>query len=50
MKLTDNEKIILKKLRAMKPHDRLIVEKKAEKEPTEFRVETQKAEYLKRGN
>ena len=48
MKLTENEKIILKKLRAMKPHDKLIVEKKGEKEPTEFRVEELKSEYLKR--
>lgn len=48
MKLTENEKIILKKIRAMKPHDRLIVEKKGEQEPTEFRVEAQSTEYLKR--
>ena len=48
MKLTENEKVILKKIRAMKPHDKLIVEKKGEKEPTEFRVETQTSEYLRR--
>ena len=48
MKLTENEKVILKKLRAMKAHDRLIVEKKDEKDPTEFRIETQIPEYLKR--
>lgn len=48
MKLTENEKIILKKLRAMKPHDKLIVEKKGDKEPTEFRVEMQSVGYLKR--
>ena len=41
MNLTENEEIILKKLREMKPHDKLIVEKKGEKEPTEFRVEVQ---------
>lgn len=48
MKLTENEKVILKKLRAMKPHDKLIVEKKGENDPTEFRIEEQKVEYLKR--
>jgi hypothetical protein len=48
MKLTENEKAILKKIRAMKPHDKLIVEKKGEKDPTEFRVEVQSVEYLKR--
>ena len=47
-KLTENEKIILKKLRAMKPHDRLIVEKKGENDPTEFSLEIQNKEYLKR--
>jgi hypothetical protein len=30
MKLTENEKVILAKLRKMKPHDKLIVEKKGE--------------------
>lgn len=48
MKLTENEKKLLKKIREMKPHDKLIVEKKGEKEPTEFRVETQNVDYLKR--
>jgi hypothetical protein len=48
MKLTENEKKILKKIREMKPHDKVIIEKKGEKEPTEFRVELQSPEYLKR--
>jgi len=48
MNLTENEKVILKKIRAMKPHDKLIVEKKGEKEPTEFRIELQQSEYLKK--
>lgn len=48
MNLTENEEIIVKKLRAMKPHDKLIVEKKGEKEPTEFRVEINATEFLKR--
>jgi hypothetical protein len=43
----ENEKIILKKLRAMKPHDKMIFEKKEEKNPTEFRIELQSSEYLK---
>lgn len=48
MNLTENEKRILEKLRAMKPHDKLIVEKKGENEPTEFRVETETTEFLRR--
>ena len=46
MKLTENEQITLKKLRKMKSHDKLIVEKKCEKDPTEFRVEVQSAEHF----
>lgn len=48
MKLTENEKAILKKIRQMQPHDKLIVEKKGENDPTEFRLELQAVDYLKR--
>lgn len=48
MKLSENEKIIVKKLRKMQPHDKLIIEKKGEKDPTEFRIELQSPEYLRR--